>query len=172
MEITSHTKLLELLNEYPALEEQIIDIAPPFKNLKNPVLRRTVGQLATLEKVAQIGNIDVIELVNALRRTVGQAEGQADAKTEISIPAKSEGDPDWIVGEPQFVVNGIELLRQGDVPLQRINELLGSLSADGFILLVTDFEPTPMLDAMNKQNRQVFHKPHSEKSGQFLTFIR
>jgi hypothetical protein len=52
MEITSHTKLLELLNEYPALEEQIINIAPPFKNLKNPVLRRTVGQLATLAQVA------------------------------------------------------------------------------------------------------------------------
>jgi hypothetical protein len=172
MEITGHTKLLELLNEYPALEEQIIEIAPPFKNLKNPVLRRTVGQLATLEKVAQIGNIDVIELVNTLRRTVGQAEVKADAKTEISIPAKAEGDPDWIAAEPQFVVNGVELLRQGDVPLQRINELLDSLSADGFILLVTDFEPTPMLDAMNKQNRQVFHKRHPEKSGQFLTFIR
>jgi hypothetical protein len=172
MEITSHTKLLELLNEYPALEEQIINIAPPFKNLKNPVLRRTVGQLATLAQVAQIGNIDVTELVNTLRRAVGQAELRADAKTKISIPAKSEGDPDWIAGEAQFVVSGIELLRQGDIPLQRVNELLGSLSSDRFILLVTDFEPTPMLDAMQKQNRRVFHKPHPEKPGQFLTFIR
>jgi hypothetical protein len=172
MEITSHTKLFDLLKEYPALEEQIIDIAPPFKNLKNPVLRRTVGQLATLAQVAQIGNIDVTELVNTLRHAVGQPELRADADAKIIVPAKSAGDPDWIVGEPQFMVNGIELLRQGEVPLQRINELLGSLSADRFILLVTDFEPTPMLDAMQKQNRRVFHKPHPEKPGQFLTYIR
>lgn len=172
MEITSHTKLLELLNEYPALEEQIIDIAPPFKNLKNPVLRRTVGQLATLGQVAQIGNIDVTELVNTLRRAVGQPELRADTDSPISIPAKSADDPDWISGEPQFIVNGIELLRQGDVPLQRVNELLASLSPDRFILLVTDFEPTPMLDAMQKQNRLTFHKPHPEAAGQFLTFIR
>jgi len=172
MQITSHTKLLELLKEYPALEEQIIEIAPPFKNLKNPVLRRTVGQLATLGQVAQIGNIDPTELVNTLRRAVGQSELRADTDSPISIPAKSADDPDWISGEPQFVVNGIELLRQGEVPLQRVNELLGSLSPDRFILLVTDFEPTPMLDAMHKQNRLTFHKPHPEKAGQYLTFIR
>jgi hypothetical protein len=172
MQVTSHTKLLELLNEYPALEEQIIEIAPPFKNLKNPVLRRTVGQLATLGQVAQIGNMDVTKLVNTLRRAVGQPELRADADSQISIPARSADDPDWIADEPQFIVNGIELLRQGDVPLQRVNELLRSLSPDRFILLVTDFEPTPMLDAMNKQNRRVFHKPHPEKTGQFLTFIR
>jgi hypothetical protein len=69
-------------------------------------------------------------------------------------------------------INGIELLKQGDVPLQRVNELLGSLSPDRFILLLTDFEPTPMLDAMHKQNRHTFHKPHPEKPGQFLTFIQ
>ncbi len=172
MEINSHTKLLELLKEYPALEEQIIDIAPPFKNLKNPILRRTVGQLATMGQVAQIGNIDVTELVNTLRRAVGQPELRADADSQISIPAKSADDPDWIAGEPQFVVNGIELLRQGEVPLQRVNELLVSLSPDRFLLLLTDFEPTPMLDAMHKQNRRTFHKPHPEKPGQFLTFIK
>jgi hypothetical protein len=107
----------------------------------------------------------VTELVNTLRRAVGQPELRADADIQISIPSNSASDPDWINGEPQFVVNGIELLRQGDVPLQRVNELLGSLSADRFILLVTDFEPTPMLEAMQKQNRRVFHKPHPENAG-------
>jgi hypothetical protein len=172
MEITSHSKLLDLLNEYPSLEEKIIAIAPPFKNLQNPILRRTVGQLATLEKVAQIGNVDAVELVNTLRRAVGQQEIQANADIKVSVPKKADDDPDWITGEPQFVINGIEMLRQGDVPLQRVNELLGSLSPTGYILLVTDFEPTPMLDAMQKQNRRVFHKPHPEKTGQYLTFIQ
>ncbi|MBM3129219.1 MAG: DUF1858 domain-containing protein [Chloroflexi bacterium] len=172
MEITPRSKLFDVLNAYPALEEQIIGIAPPFKNLKNPVLRRTVGQLATLEQVARIGNLNPLELVNTLRRAVGQPEIRADAPTDVAIPPKTESDPEWIAGEPQFVVNGAVLLRQGDVPLQRVNELLGQLSPERFILLVTDFEPTPMLDAMQKQNRRVYHKLHPNDPGLHLTFIR
>lgn len=172
MEITSRSKLLDVLQEYPFLEEQIIQIAPPFKNLRNPVLRRTVGQLATLEKVAQIGNIGVTELVNSLRRAAGQPELQTQAPAEIVLPQKAAGDPDWIAGEPQFIVNGTELLSQGEVPLLHVNELLGHLSSEGFILVITDFEPTPMIDALHKQNRLVFHKVHPDLSDQYLTFIR
>ena len=172
MEITSHSKLFDILREYPSLEEKIINIAPPFKNLQNPVLRRTVGQLATLEKVAQIGNLDVIELVNILRKEVGQPEIHADAKTEISIPEKTASDPDWITGEPQYIVNGTEMLQRGEVPLQHINELLGTLPKDGFILLLTDFEPTPIIDTMRKRDRIVYHKVHPNQETQHLTFIR
>ena len=125
MEITRRSKLLDVLKAYPFLEEQIIEIAPPFKNLRNPVLRRTVGQLATVEKVAQIGNLDVVDLVNTLRRAAGQGE-LAETRAALSVPAPSAGDPDWIGGDPGFTVNGTELLNQGEVPLERINELLGS----------------------------------------------
>lgn len=172
MEITSHSKLLDVLKEYPSLEEKIINIAPPFKNLQNPVLRRTVGQLATLEKVAQIGNLEVIELVNTLRREIGQPEIRADAKIEISIPEKTAGDPDWIADEPQYIVNGTELLQRGEVPLHHVNELLETLSEDGFILLLTDFEPTPIIDAMRKRGRVVYHKVHPNQSDQHLTYIQ
>lgn len=172
MEITGRSKLFDVLKEYPSLEEKIVNIAPAFKNLQNPVLRRTVGQLATLEKVAQIGNLDVIELVNLLRKEVGQPEIQADAKAEFSIPEKSAEDPDWIAGEPQYIINGTEMLQRGEVPLHRVSELLGTLSQDGFILLLTDFEPTPIIDAMRKRDRIVHHKVHLNYSDQHLTFIR
>jgi len=172
MELISQSKLLDVLKEYPSLEEKIISIAPPFKNLQNPVLRRTVGQLATLEKVAQIGNLDIIELVNTLRREVGQPEIQADTKTEISIPEKTANDPDWIEGEPQNIVNGTEMLQRGEVPLQHVNELLGTLLEGGFILLLTNFEPTPIMDAMRKKGRSVYHKIHPDHNNQHLTFIQ
>ena len=74
MEITRKSRILEVLKEFPQLEEQIIGMAPAFKNLRNPVLRRTVAQMATLEMVAKIGGLDVAGLVNALRRSVGQSE--------------------------------------------------------------------------------------------------
>jgi hypothetical protein len=172
MEITSQSKLFDVLEAYPSLESQIVNIAPPFKNLKNPVLRRTVGKLATLEKVAQIGGMDVNRLVNTLRRSVGQEELAAEptANLAVDIP-RGVDDPEWISGEPQFTINGTELLQRGEVPLGRVNELLGQLSQGRFLLLVTNFEPTPILDAMQKQERHVYHKVLNQVVIQYLTFI-
>jgi hypothetical protein len=173
MEITSQSRLFDVLEAYPFLEAQIINIAPPFQNLKNPVLRRTVGKIATLEKVAQIGGMDVGKLVNTLRRAVGQEEleGESAANFVVEIPRVAD-DPDWIAGEPQFIVNGTELLQRGEVPLGRVNELLGQLEDGRYILLVTNFEPTPIIEAMQKQKRRVFHKAHPQESTQSLTFIQ
>ncbi|MCA2000343.1 MAG: DUF1858 domain-containing protein [Chloroflexi bacterium] len=172
MDITSQTKLFDLLEAYPALEEQIIAIAPPFKNLKNPVLRRAVGRLATLEKVAQIGGLNVDQFVNTLRRAAGQTELHPAQETKPYLPEISAEDPEWTRCEPQFVVNGVELLQQGQVPLTRINELLPKLSPGRFLLLITDFEPSPMLEAMQKQNRELYSKISSDVAQLRLTFIR
>jgi hypothetical protein len=173
MEITSQSKLFDVLEAYPVLEAQIVNIAPPFQNLKNPVLRRTVGKIATLEKVAQIGGMDVGNLVNTLRRAVGQEElgAESTATFVVEIPRLAD-DPTWISGEPQFTLNGTELLQRGEVPLGRVNELLGQIEPGRFILLVTNFEPTPILEAMQKQNRKIFHKIHPNDLAQHLTFIQ
>jgi hypothetical protein len=64
------------------------------------------------------------------------------------------------------------MLQHGEVPLGRVNELLGRLETGGYILLVTNFEPTPILDAMQKQNRRIFHKIHPADAQQHLTFIQ
>lgn len=172
MEITSQSKLFDVLEAYPSLESQIVNIAPPFKNLKNPVLRRTVGKLATLEQVAQIGGMNVSRLVNTLRRSVGQEELAAEptANQAVDIP-RGVDDPEWIDGEPQFIINGTALLQRGEVPLGKVNELLGQLAQGRYILLVTNFEPSPILDAMQKQNRRVFHKITSGDEQQHFTFL-
>ncbi|MCU0507816.1 MAG: DUF1858 domain-containing protein [Anaerolineae bacterium] len=171
MEITGRSKLFDVLREYPSLEEKIIDIAPAFKNLRNPVLRRTVGQLATIEKVAQVGNVDADQLVNTLRRAVGQPELGAAAPAPIGIPAAALDDPEWIAGEPQFVLDGTSMLQRGEVPVQTVNELLPQINGRGYILLVTDFEPAPIIDAMTKARRRVHHKLHPSDATQHLTYI-
>lgn len=172
MEITAQSKLQDVLNAYPFLEEKIIQIAPPFKNLTNPVLRQTIGRLATLERVASIGNIDVSQLVNWLRREAGMPEYPSSSVSAVGQIALAEEDPGWIKLKPQFVVNGTEMLARGEVPLNKINELLGQLSPDGTILLLTNFEPTPLIEAVKKQNRQVYHKVDPGDSQRHWTFFR
>lgn len=172
MLITKTSKLLDVLEAYPSLEEQIVNIAPPFKSLKNPILRRTVGSLATLEKVAQMGGMDVAKLVNTLRRHVGQVElvEDVDQSASVEIPRDIE-DPEWIAGEPQFVVNGTALLEQGEVPVAKVNQLLPQLSEGRFMLLLTNFSPTPIIDAVKKQGMRVFSKVSPQNADEYMTFV-
>jgi hypothetical protein len=46
--ITPQTKVGELLDAFPELENVLIQIAPPFKKLRNPILRRTVARVTRL----------------------------------------------------------------------------------------------------------------------------
>ncbi|HEM48987.1 MAG TPA: DUF1858 domain-containing protein [Caldithrix sp.] len=169
MNITSTTKIFDLLAEYPALEEKIIHIAPPFKNLKNPILRKTVGKLATLEKAAQIGNLDIGQFVNMLRKEVGQETIETEVEVKVTW---QEGEPEWIKSQPAEIIDGTEMLNRGEHPLSKINEIMKSLQPDRFVLLMTNFKPIPMIEAMEKQNYTVFHKTENANSINHLTFIR
>ena len=70
--IESSTKVAALLDQYPELEGVLIEMAPRFKKLRNPILRRTVARIASLRQAAAVGGIPVGELVNRLRVEVGQ----------------------------------------------------------------------------------------------------
>jgi len=173
MEITSKTRLGDLLSAYPQLEEKIIQVAPAFRNLKNPILRQTVGKLATIEKVVQIGGLDLTTFVNLLRREVGQTELTPDPES----PQQSTGtvyieEPQWIKGEPQYTLDGSALLAAGEVPVNKLNELLPQLDAGRYILLITDFEPVPMIDAVKKQKRDYYQKRDSQNPSRYLTYIK
>jgi hypothetical protein len=117
--------------------------------------------------------MDADHLVNTLRRAVGQVElaPETAPQVDLEIPA-SPDDPAWINTEPQFVVNGTDLLHHGEVPLGRVNELLEKLDPGKCILLFTNFEPSPIMDAMQKQNRLVFHKVHPNHPDQHMTYIQ
>ena len=94
MIITPETKVGDLLDAQPGAEAALIAIAPRFKALKNPVLRRTVAKVATLEQAARVADMPVNELVLALREALGQDVGEMDRESE---PGAGGGDaPTWI----------------------------------------------------------------------------
>ena len=55
MELTRKTKVASLLDEYPFMLDFLARVTPKFKLLKNPIARKTVGNVATLSKAASIG---------------------------------------------------------------------------------------------------------------------
>ena len=169
MDIQRDTKLSDLLKAYPDLEHKIMQIAPPFRNLRNPVLRKTVAKLATLEKVAQVGNLDVTGFINTLRRETGQIELAPETQ---ALSKWQAGEPEWIKQKPDGVVDGTEMLNRGEHPLSRINTLIGEIRPGQIILLLTNFKPVPMIDEMTRQGHQVFSKPKTGTDDQHLTFIQ
>lgn len=63
MELSNKTKIGGLIKTYPFLLEYLITKAPKFSKLKNPLMRNTIGKIATIEQAATMGNLDTSELL-------------------------------------------------------------------------------------------------------------
>ena len=50
MGINAKTKIDDLLKQYPFLLDFLISLSPKFKNLKHPVLYKTVGKVASVRQ--------------------------------------------------------------------------------------------------------------------------
>ena len=59
MELSAKTKIDDLLKKYPFLMDFFIKKSPKFKHLKNPMMRKTIGKVATLKQVVEMGNLDL-----------------------------------------------------------------------------------------------------------------
>lgn len=140
--ITPRTKVLQLIEAYPQLENVLIAFAPAFKKLKNPVLRRTVGKIATLQQAASIGNVKVEELINALRKEVGQdvfAEGEENNYNYVK--------PVWFY-ENRVVkeFDAREMLEAGEHPVNQVISDLKKIENEEIYKLVAPFLPAPLID--------------------------
>ncbi len=148
MTIDPDTKVAALLERHPQLEEVLIAMAPPFRKLKNPILRRSVARVASLKQAAAVAGLPVEEVVNALRKAVGQPAMEPDT---ASADASYFGDqPDWF--EPARVVRSIDE-RQVDpdaMPLSTVMKEAKKLQPGEILALVTGFLPAPGIDIMRK----------------------
>src|SRR5262245_982280 len=93
LSINPDTTVGALLEAYPEAESVLIELAPAFARLRNPVVRRTVAKIATLEQAAKIGGISLHTMIQKLRELTGQ--------TGADVPADSStvdvgGIPAWV----------------------------------------------------------------------------
>jgi hypothetical protein len=146
--ITPRTKVYELLQAYPELEDVLIEIAPVFKKLKNPVLRRTIARVTTLQQAAQVGEIPVHSMVNTLRQKVGQDKLEG---LEASASGNSE-KPSWLMEEK--IVKRLDarpIIEQGGHPLGEVLTGVGDLQPGEIFQLITPFMPAPLIEKVVAQ---------------------
>lgn len=99
MKLDANIRVGKLVDQYPFLLDTLTALSEKFKMLRNPLMRKTVGQFATLAKAAQIGEIalaDLLEtLANAVREQTGETVEIDAAEAEVQTPG-GELDPDRV----------------------------------------------------------------------------
>ena len=140
--ITPKTKVLQLLEAYPQLESVLIGIVPAFKKLQNPVLRRTVAKVASLQQAAAVGGIRTEELINRLRREVGQ-----DLYAEGAGAAYNTTKPGWFDAEQiARELDARPLLAAGEQPVNQVMADFAVMAAGTIYKLSAPFLPAPLID--------------------------
>jgi hypothetical protein len=167
--ITPQTRVGELLDAYPELESALIAQAPVFEKLKNPVLRRTVARVATLEKAAAIAGIAPRQLVAALRRQAGQPLDDTAADSAERAPA-DEPPPLWFAPEKVGpTLDADALLASGQTPLSATLTQARTLKGGAILRLTVSFRPVPLIDALRQQGYRTFLR--SLQADRFELFV-
>lgn len=145
--INPETKVGELLEAYPALEETLVSLAPAFSNLKNPIMRRTVARVATLAQAARVGGVDVREMVLRLRTAAGLSGEPIALPSAMPSNEASAQPPEWF-DEARVVarLDADEILARGEHPLGAVKGAAARLPAGQQLLLTSSFLPAPLID--------------------------
>jgi len=146
LQIQPSTKVAQLLDAYPDLEEILINMAPPFKKLKNPILRKSVAKVATLQQAAIVGRVDVSSMIDQLRQAACLAPIEATVAPSLSVEDYLGTAPDWF--NNSCVSTSVDD-RAGDsdeMAITRITKTFKDLAEHQVIELITTFLPAPGID--------------------------
>ncbi len=159
LEITSSTTVHDLLDEYPELEDKLIAMAPPFKKLRNPALKKSIAKVATLKHIASVGNIPLTELINNIRQEVGQPVSLEVYENENYFTP----EPNWFSADKISVslVEG-EVGDKNKMTVVAVLREATNLKRGDIIELITTFIPAPGIDTMKIKGYSVWTSKSDE----------
>ena len=144
--ITPQTRIGEFLENYPELEDLLISLSPAFQKLKNPVLRRTIGRVATFQQVAVVGNIPLETIINSLRKAAGQNQTDEIMSTGTNLNEK----PTWYNADAiSETLDAREMLQSGQHPLAEVIKRTSAMQSGQIFELITPFTPMPLIEKVN-----------------------
>lgn len=159
--ISPKTKVGELLDAFPQLENVLLELSPSFAKLKNPVLRKTVARVASLQQAAMVGGLKVDDLVNRLRKEVGQAETTIETENTQYLTTHT---PAWF--NPANIKERFDatpVINSGGSPMADILEKTSKLAENEIFELKTPFVPAPIIDMLKNKNFQTFSQKKEEE---------
>jgi len=151
--IGPETTVGALLEACPEVESVLVDMVPAFAKLRNPVVRRTVAKVATLEHAAKIGGVNLRAMIRRIRDFTG--ESQADLRSPQPL---QEAGPEasWLLkGRVVEEIDADEMLERGVHPIGKVREAVKSLGPGEVVVLRSSFRPEPLIETMRRSGASV-----------------
>ncbi len=120
MELSPKTNVNELLTRYPFLKGFLVKLNPEFKLLENPVLRKTVGRVASLGKAALLAGMEVSALLDAVA-----AEIERMGKETVTITYQEAGGaPEAKIEQLKGIIKGLHQGKTAGEQKKKFEELI------------------------------------------------
>jgi uncharacterized protein (DUF2249 family) len=142
-------------------------MAPEFKKLKNPILRKTIARVTSLRQASMLAKIPLVEMINRLRSEAGIQEEFMSDETMESL---SEEIPSWFSSSK--IIQSLDarpMLDKGEQPINKVFTDCKKLKSGEIYELITPFLPAPLIDAAKKKGNLVWVKKEAENF--FKTYL-
>jgi len=153
LSITPETTIGSLLEAYPHVESILVDLAPAFAKLRNPVVRRTVAKVATLEQAAKIGGVSLHTMILKLRQAAGK--GGPDLPILDTMQAEDDAATWLLQGRVVEQIDADVMLECGLHPIGKIREAVAALGPGEVVVLRSSFRPEPLIQTMRRAGAAV-----------------
>lgn len=157
--ITPHTKVIDILTQYPEIEDYLIELVPAFEKLRNPILRNTIGKIATIEQAAKVGEIGLSTLINALNEKLGLLP-ESIVNSKIADENVFEISDDDI----NEVLDADQIINSGGKPVGIVLNALHKLQGNKLLQLNCSFHPAPLIDKAKEAGYLAYEKRNEDKS--------
>ena len=156
MDINLHIKVSDLLDAYPHLEGTLLDLSPAFSKLRNPILRRTVAKVTTLQQAAKVAGVSPILLLETLRQAAGLPIDNSNESIDIENEQKDK--PEWF-GKMNITIrfDARPIIESGENPMQEIIRLSKELQNNQIMELTAPFKPVPIMDLLKSKGFEVWY---------------
>ncbi len=143
LEITPETKVFDLLESHPELEDTLISLAKPFEKLRNPFLRKTVAKMATIKNIASVGGIPLDELISKINGAIGHSDTDVSYTDEEYF---TEQPPWFSTDKIKACIVENELDDKNKMTLVTVLKEAKKINPGEIIELITDFLPAVGID--------------------------
>ena len=121
MDLSAKTKVNDLLIRYPFLKDFLVSLNPEFKMLDNAFMRKTVGRIASLGKVAMIGGMDVKKLLDDIAAKIKKETGETVA---ISYGEDGPDEQELKIDKMKEIIKELHAGKDAESQKKKFEELI------------------------------------------------
>jgi hypothetical protein len=168
-QITPETKIGALLDNFPDLERPLLEMAPEFKKLRNPILRKTIARVTSLKQASAVAKIPLAKMINTLRDEAGIQE-KFISDEETASTSESGQIPSWFrTTRIAQRFDARSMLEKGEQPINKVFSDSKNLKAGDIYELITPFLPAPLIDTAKEKGYLTWSKKEGEE--EFKTYL-